>query len=186
LSLWTLESQNEFVYDGDFGAVTSSGRPGRRWGVEWNNRWQPTGWMDVTADLAVSRAHYLDQNDPIGNQIPESVRLMTAGQVTLHDLPALEDTKWTLGWRYLGPRYLTEDANIESRPSLVFNAKAEYAVTSHLTLGAEILNLFNSHYFDAEYWYQYRLSGQPLAGDNGYVVHPAEPLQVRLSITERF
>jgi outer membrane cobalamin receptor len=186
LSLWTLESENEFVYDGDFGAVTASGRPGRRWGIEWNNRWQPTGWMDVTADLALSRAHYLDQNDPLGNQIPESVRSMTAGQVTLHDLAALPDTTWTLGWRYLGPRFLIADSTAQSTPSLVFNTKAEYAITPKLSIGAEILNLFNAHYYDAEYWYQYRLSGQPFGGKTGYVVHPAEPLQVRFSIMERF
>ena len=186
LSFWLLESRNEFVYDGDFGAVTASGRPGRRWGVEWNNRWQPTSWLDVTADLAVSRAHYLDQDDPAGNQIPESVRAMTAGQATLHDLPWLADTKWTLGWRYLGPRFLTPDGTVQSRPSLVFNARAEYDVAPGLSVGAEILNLFDAHYYDAEYWYQYRLPGQSLAGRSGYVVHPAEPLQLRFSLTERF
>lgn len=186
LSVWTLESQDEFVYDGDFGTVTGSGRPGRRWGIEWNNRWQPTGWIDMTADLAVSRAHYLDQNDPAGNQIPESVRTMTAGQVTLHDLIEIPDTKWTLGWRYLGPRFLVADESAKSRQSFVLNAKAEYDVTPHLAIGAEILNLLNAHYFDAEYYYQYRLAGQPPAGETGYVVHPSEPLEIRFSVTERF
>jgi hypothetical protein len=186
VSLWTLESQDEFVYDGDIGAVTGSGRPGRRWGIEWNNRWQPTGWIDVTADVALSRAHYLDQDDPAGNRIPESVRAMTAGQVTLHDLVWPPDTKWTIGWRYLGPRFLTEDATIQSRPSLVFNAKAQYDVTPRISIGGEILNLFNAHYDDAEYWYQYRLPGQPPDGETGYVVHPSEPLELRISITERF
>jgi hypothetical protein len=186
LSLWILASQNEFVFDGDLGAVTASGRPGRRWGIEWNNRWQPADWVDVTADAAFSRAYYTDQNDPVGAEIPESIRFSTAGQVTLHDLDLLPKTVWTLGWRYLGPRFLVEDGSIQSKPSLVFNAKIQYDLTPDLSIGAEILNLFNAHYFDAEYFYRYRLPGQPVGGLPGYIVHPSEPLQLRLAVTEKF
>ncbi len=157
LSLWILESQDEFVFDGDVGAVDASGRPGRRWGVEWNNRWQPTGWVDVTADFALSRAHYLDQNDPVGNQIPESVRAMTAGQVTLHDLDILSRQPLDGRLALSRPRFLVEDSSIQAKPALVFNARAEYQISPRLTVGAEILNLLDNHYYDAQYWYQYRL-----------------------------
>jgi len=185
-SLWILASENEFVFDGDVGAVTASGRPGRRWGVEWNNRWQPTGWIDVTADLAWSRAYYTDQNNPAGAQIPESIRSSADGQVTLHDLDWAPHAVFTLGWRYLGPRFLVEDASEQAKPSLVFNAKAQYDITPNLSVGAEILNLFNNHYFDADYFYQYRLPGQSPDGITGHIVHPSEPLQFRLAITEKF
>ena len=190
LSFWVLESQNEFVFDGDSGAVDASGRPGRRYGIEWNNRWQPTDWLDVTADVAFSRAQYLDQNNPIGNQIPESVRSVASGEATVHDLSWLPDADATLGWRYLGPRYLIEDASIQSKPALVFNARLEYHLTPDIKLGAQILNLFDTKYFDAEYYYATRLSNELATvgpqGKDGYVVHPGEPREFRFSITESF
>jgi outer membrane receptor protein involved in Fe transport len=190
LSLWVLESQNEFVFDGDSGAVDASGRPGRRYGIEWNNRWQPTDWLDVTADAAISRAQYLDQNNPLGNQIPESVRWTASGEATIHDLSWLPAASATLGWRYLGPRYLIEDASIQSKPSLVFNGRLSYDLTPNLKLGLEILNLFDTRYFDAQYYYATRLASELATvgpeGENGYVVHPGEPREFRFSIIERF
>jgi outer membrane receptor protein involved in Fe transport len=190
LSFWVLESQNEFVFDGDSGAVSASGRPGRRYGIEWNNRWQPAGWLDVTADIAISRARYIDQNKPLGDQIPESVRWTASGEATVHDLPWLPETSATLGWRYLGPRYLIENASIQSKPSLVFNARLDYALTPDIALGVQILNLFDTRYFDAQYYYATRLRTELTtvgpSGQDGFVVHPGEPRELRFSITERF
>lgn len=190
LSVWVLESQNEFVFSGDSGAVDASGRPGRRYGIEWNNRWQPTGWLDVTADAAISRARYLDQNNLLGNEIPESVRWTASGEATVHDLSWLPDASATLGWRYLGPRYLVEDASIQSKPSLVFNARLSYALTPNIDLGLQILNLFDTQYFDAQYYYATRLQSELTTvgpgGRDGYVVHPSEPREFRFSVIERF
>lgn len=190
VSIWVLESQNEFVFDGDSGAVDASGRPGRRLGIEWNNRWQPTDWVDVTANVALSRAHYLDQNNPVGNQIPESVRWSASGEATLHDLGWLPETTATLGWRYLGSRYLVEDASVQSKPAVVFNAHVQYELTPRLSLGLQVLNLFDTHYFDAQYYYPTRVKSELGTvgpdGVNDYVVHPGEPLQLRFSVTEKF
>jgi outer membrane cobalamin receptor len=186
LAVWTLESANEFIFDGDTGAVDASGRPGRRYGVEWNNRWQPLSWLDVTANFAISRAHYLDQNNPLGNQIPESVRSMVSGEINFHDLEWLPGATATLGWRYLGPRYLIEDGSEQSKPAPVFNAKLQYEVTPAVTVSLQILNLLNTHYYDAEYYYVSRLPGESLDGVAGHMVHPGEPREFRLSIAEQF
>lgn len=92
----------------------------------------------------------------------------------------------TLGWRYLGPRYLKADAGIQSKPALVSNARLEYALTDTVTLGCALLNLTDARYYEAEYFYVSRLPGEPAGGIAGAMVHPGEPLEVRFAVTERF
>jgi hypothetical protein len=190
VSVWVMESENEFVFRGDSGAVDASGRPGMRVGIEWNNRWQPADWLDVTGDIALSRAQYTDQNNPVGNRIPESVGWMSSGEATLHDIDCLPNTTATLGWRYLGPRYLIEDGSVQSKPSLLFNLRLQHELTPDIALGAQILNLLGTHYFDSQYYYAFRLKNELTTvgpdGLNGYMVHPGEPREIRFSLTERF
>lgn len=40
LALWYLTLDSELAFVGDAG-TTEAGRPSRRYGVEWNTRWQP-------------------------------------------------------------------------------------------------------------------------------------------------
>ncbi len=190
-SFWVLMSDNEFVFDGDSGAVAASGRPGQRAGFEWNNRWQPTDWLDVTGDIAISSARYTDKNNPVGDEIPESVRFMTNGEATLHDLKGLPDTSFTLGWRYLGPRYLIEDGSIMSSAATTYNLRVSHSVTPHLSLTLSVLNLLNGKYYDAEYYYGSCLKGENCAATNGqgipdHMIHPGERREFRLALAKTF
>ncbi|MFT4077439.1 MAG: TonB-dependent receptor [Asticcacaulis sp.] len=191
VSLWFLASENEFAFDGDSGAVVGSGRPGQRWGFEWNNRWQPVNWLDITGDIALSTARYTDKGNEAGDQIPESVRFMTNGEATLHDLKGLPGTSFTLGWRYIGPRYLIEDGSVMASAATTFNLRAEKALTPNLSVTLAVLNLADAKYYDAEYYYGSCLKGEDCTATDGegyadHMVHPGEPREFRVSIQRTF
>ena len=74
VALWQLQSNSELVYVGDAGA-TEANRASKRAGLEWNNRYSPVPWLLVDADLAWTRARFVNAaNDGgVGNRIPNAV-----------------------------------------------------------------------------------------------------------------
>ena len=192
LAFWYLRSNSELFFAGDSGANVDSDRPGERYGVEWNNIYKPTRWLTLDADLAVSQAFFTDRDASVGNQIPEAIKSSVSASATLHDLPGLAGFTGSVRLRYFAPRDLIEDGSERSKASTVVNARVAYRITPRIVLGAEILNLFNAKYNDAEYFDAYRLKGQPAnpsSADGSYMdhtIHPGEPLEVRASLTLSF
>jgi len=192
LAFWVLDSDDETVFVGDSGANEPSGRRGRRAGVEWTNFWNVTDWLALDFDLALSRARFLNHR-PEGDYIPDSVATVVAAGASIHDLHGFMASARL---RYFGPRPLIEDNSVRSNGSALINAKLGYSFDDTWTLALDVLNLFDAHVNDQEYWYSTRLRGEPenpansiaSGGDGGYVgrvVHPAEPRSVRLSVTAR-
>jgi outer membrane receptor protein involved in Fe transport len=75
---------------------------------------------------------------------------------------------------------------VRSNSSTIVNAQVGYNFTPRLTLTVDFLNLFDTKTDDIQYFYTYRLQGQPAAGVSGRVIHPAEPFEVRAGLTYRF
>ena len=189
VAFWYLRSNSELFFAGDSGANVDSDRPGQRYGVEWNNIYKPTRWLTLDTDLAVSQAFFTDHGTTVGNQIPEAIKSSVSASATLHDLPGWSGFTASLRLRYFAPRNLIENGGERSKASTVVNARVAYRVTPKVVLGAEVLNLFNTKYNDAEYYDAYRLKGQianPSSADGSYMdhtIHPGEPLEVRISAT---
>jgi outer membrane receptor protein involved in Fe transport len=181
LSLWYLHLDSELVFSGDAG-TTEPGRPSRRVGVEWSNRYAPVRWLLVDLDLAWTRPRFTD-DDPAGNRIPDSLQATAAGGVTVHDLGP-----WTLSvfGRYFGPRNLVEDGSVKSNSTTLFNAQATYAIDPRLSLRFDVFNLFDRKADDIAYYYASRLPGEPAAGVNDLHFHPVEPRAWRVAMTYRF
>ena len=188
-AFWYLRSNSELFFEGDAGANVDSDRPGERYGFEWNNIYKPTGWLTLDADLAVSQAFFTDHNVVVGNQIPEAIKSSVSAAATVHDLPGLAGVTGSLRLRYFAPRNLIEDGSQRSTSSTVVNGRVTWQVRPRILFGAELLNLFNVRYNDAEYYDSYRLKGQPpnpATPDGSYMdhtIHPGEPREARLSLT---
>jgi len=116
-----------------------------------------------------------------------------------------EPTGWfgTLRWRYLGPSPLTEDGAFRSPPTSIFNARLGYRFENGWRIQLDALNLFNTKTNQINYAYGSLLQSdnlfkqctgalppQPAAvcqtGVMDYVLHPAEPLAIRVSLTGVF
>ena len=187
VSFWLLDSDSENVFAGDSGTTEDSGRPGRRYGVEFANFYAVNKWITLDADVSLSQARFTD-TDPAGDRIPDAVRSVVAAGVTLHDLGPWHAS---LRARYFGSRDLIEDGSERSASSLIFNLRIAYTLSKTWELSAEVLNLFDRKVNDQEYLYSSRLRGEPVGpeDDGGYLdhhVHAGEPLTVRFGVTARF
>jgi outer membrane receptor protein involved in Fe transport len=214
VSLFILDQASELVFSGDAGD-TSASLPSERYGVEWTNRYRPASWIDIDADLAVTHARFIgfdrDQaqiyamlpqipqvligNAP-GDFIPNAPAVVASAGVTLG-----EATGWfgTLRWRYLGPSPLTEDGAFRSPPTSIFNGRIGYRFDNGWRIQLDALNLLNTKTNQINYAYASLLKSEVTqcaqgslqaavcqAGVMDYILHPVEPLAIRLSLTGTF
>jgi outer membrane receptor protein involved in Fe transport len=137
-----------------------------------------------------------------GNFIYNAPWMVASAGITLG-----EQTGWfgALRWRYISSRPLTEDGAFQSPPFSVFNGEVGYRFDNGWRLQLDGLNLLNARSDQAEYAYGSLLKtdslfamcfpkvGPPTAptavcqnGVMDYVLHPIEPLAVRLTIAKTF
>ena len=134
-----------------------------------------------------------------GNYIPNAPWLIASAGVTLG-----EKTGWfgALRWRYLGTAPLTEDNAFRSSPESIFNGRLGYAFDNGWKVQLDALNLFDAKANQIMYAYGSLLKSDPLyaqcnsatpppvavcqTGVMDSVLHPIEPLAVRLSLTGVF
>ena len=130
----------------------------------------------------------------VGDYIPDSVTSVAAAGISIHREQGLFGS---LRMRYFGPRPLIEDNSVRSNATTLLNARVGYQLGSVWTFSADVLNLLNSVANDQEYYYSSRLKNEPEnpsnlvanGGDGGYdgkMLHPMEPINLRLSIAARF
>lgn len=183
-TLWGLDLKSEEVFDGDTAETVPSG-PSRRYGLELANYYTPTRWLTIDADYSISRAYFTD-HEAAGNYVPESIQDVLEAGITIHDPMEIRGLFGSLRLRYFGRRPLTQDDSVKSNSSMIVNAEIGYTFNPVWTLRVDILNLFNTKTNDVEYYYVSRLPGEPAAGVADIHLHPAEPLEVRASLTARF
>jgi outer membrane receptor protein involved in Fe transport len=130
-----------------------------------------------------------------GNYIPNAPAVVASAGVTLG-----EKTGWfgTLRWRYLASSPLTEDNAFRSPATSIFNGRVGYRFDNGWRIQLDILNLLNTQANQITYAYGsliktdslynlcYPVQTAPAAvcqnGVMDYVLHPIEPLAVRLTI----
>jgi hypothetical protein len=182
LSLWMLDLNSELVWDGDAGTDDPSG-PTRRYGIEFANHYQPARWLSVDADYAWSHARFTDY-EPDGNYVPEALVSTFDGGAAVHDLgSALRGLGGGLRWRYFGPRPLTQNDSVSSKATSLVYLDLGWEINARWRVQLDVFNLFDTRASDIDYFYVSRLPGEPAAGVADVHTHPAEPREVRLSIS---
>jgi outer membrane receptor protein involved in Fe transport len=134
-----------------------------------------------------------------GNFVYNAPWMVASAGVTLG-----EATGWfgALRWRYISTRPLTEDDAFRSPPLSIFNGQIGYRFDDGWRIQFDGLNLLNSKTAQAEYAYGSLLKTDSLFAmcfpvqtvpaavcQNGvmdYVLHPVEPLAVRLTVARTF
>ncbi len=180
LALWTIWLVSELVFVGDAGGTEASDASAH-YGVEWNNFYQVTDWLDLTLDVALTESRFTE-GDPEADRIENSIGRIVSGGVY-----AGGATGWlgSLQLRHFGPRPLTADGRIESEATTLLSAKAGYRFGA-VALALDVLNLLDSQASDVSYFYASRLQGEPLGGVEDVHFHPVIPRTARLSATVRF
>jgi len=181
LTVWQLDLDSELYYKGDAGS-TEPGRPSRRSGVEFNNRWSAASWLDLQADLAWSQSRYNDGQPE--DRIPNAVSQV--GQLSLN-MKNLGPWSAALQWRHIGSAPLNGDGSVNSAVVQTLNLRASYKVSPKLVLYADAFNITNAKVDDIQYYYASRVSTDPAnAVINGLHVHPAEPMTLRAGLRLQF
>ncbi len=134
-----------------------------------------------------------------GNYVYNAPWMVASAGVTLGG-----STGWfgDLRWRYISSRPLTEDGVFQSAPLSVFNGRVGYRFDNGWSVQLDGLNLLNSKTDQATYAYGSLLKTDSLFAmcfpkptvpaavcQNGvmdYVLHPIEPLAVRLTVAAAF
>ncbi len=134
-----------------------------------------------------------------GNYIPNAPAMVASAGVTVG-----EKTGWfgALRWRYLASSPLTEDNAFRSQPTSVFNGRVGYQADNGWRIQLDVLNLLNSRTNQISYAYGSLIKSDSLYNlcfpariapaavcQNGvmdHVVHPVEPLAVRLTLAGTF
>ncbi|MDR3468425.1 MAG: TonB-dependent receptor [Xanthobacteraceae bacterium] len=134
-----------------------------------------------------------------GNYIPNAPAMVASAGITLG-----ETTGWfgALRWRYLASSPLTEDNVFRSQPTSVFNGRVGYRADNGWRVQLDVLNLLNTRANQITYAYGsliktdslfnlcYPVQTAPAAvcrnGVMDSVVHPIEPLAVRLTLAATF
>ena len=181
VALWYLGIDSELLFVGDAG-TTDTGRPSRRVGVEWTNYARLAPWLTVDADLAFTRARFTG-NGQSGTRIPGALDRVISAGVTLEPRQRLFGS---LRVRHFGPRPLTDDANVTSKSTTIWNGELGFRVSSRAGLVVEAFNLFDAKVSDIDYFYASRLPGEPLDGVEDIHVHPALPRSARVGIQFSF
>lgn len=179
---WWSSIGSELIYVGDSGAVEPSD-PGRRHGYELTGFWKWHDWLAVDAVWTGAHSRYVGV--PAGqNFIPGA--LESSGELGLSAI--FPEWNASARVRYLGPHPLIEDNSQRGTPTTLVNFRAAWTPTNFhgLEIYVDLLNAFDSHADDIDYWYVTRLPGEPLAGVEGRNSRIVEPRQLRVGIKKTF
>ena len=189
LALWQARLASELVFVGDEG-VTEARGASRRLGLEWSNDVQVgRDWL-IDADLAWSRARFVEATSNefgSGRRVPNAVPV--SASLSANWAPA---GRWSSGvkLRYLGAYALEETGTQQSKAVFTANWRLGYQVSERWQVGLDVLNVFDTKANDIEYWGAActRAEGAGCnggAGIDGRLVHPMEPRTFRLSLRAR-
>lgn len=178
IAFFGLDAASENLFVGDAG-TTEPSRPTRRMGIEWTNDYRPVSWLDLEADIAVTRSRFLGYdygqaeafysltgypqaqigNAP-GNFVPGAPNVVGTFNVQIG-----EKTGWFggLGYRYFGSRPLTEDNAFISPATGLLNARAGYNFDNGWRVQLDAFNITGSRSDQITYAY-----GSLLKSDNLY------------------
>jgi outer membrane receptor protein involved in Fe transport len=159
------------------------------------------GFDDEQAALYASLAGYPPAqigNAP-GNYIPNAPAVVGSAGITVGEKTGYFGT---LRWRYLGASPLTEDNAFRSPATSIVNARVGYRYENGWSIHLDILNLLNTKTNQITYAYGSIIKTDSLYNlcfvaqtapaavcQNGvmdYVLHPVEPLAVRVTLTGAF
>ncbi len=172
LTFWWLNFDSESFFAGD-SASTIVGRPSRRYGIEWTNRYSPTDWLHFNGNLALSHARFrgVDQQQALawlglvtpdaapyftflgnaaGNYIPEAPSVVASVGL---------DVGKAIGWfgalkyRFKGAYPLTEDGYLRAPSTGWLNLSGGYRWENGLKLQADIFNAVNARSDQITYGY---------------------------------
>ena len=177
LALWALELDSELLFVGDAGTTQPTGGS-RRVGVTLANFYRLTEAWTADLDVSFTKARLLDV--PLGeDRIPGAIEQVVAAGLGYEPQDGLFGT---IRLRHFGEYPLIEDNSMRSETSSLVNLSAGYKL-GNARLTVQLLNVLDEEDSDVQYFYTSRLPGEPPEGVDDVHFHPAEPRELRVSLS---
>lgn len=175
-ALWTLHSDQEFVYVGDEGIVEPNGKSAR-YGVDLGIRSQINEHVFLFADATYSHARSLEAEEDM-NHIPLAPGFTLSGGL---QLSKMKNFSGGLTYRYLGNRPANEDFSITADGYFVTDMSLNYAVNNNISLTFGIENMFNTKWKEAQFVTNSRLRGEERSVEEIHFT-PGTPFSVKTGL----
>jgi outer membrane receptor protein involved in Fe transport len=175
-AVWYSFMEEELVWSGDAGTWEANGRT-RRLGLDFSLRLQIAKYFFLSSDfnLCVPRFIDLPKNS---NYIPLSPIFTSTGSLSFDNFKSLSAA---LRYRYLSKRPADETNSISTQSYFVSDLNVNYSVSSHLSLGLVVENIFNTEWNEAQFAGDYRISPKN-AAEYGLTYTPGNPFTLKLGI----
>lgn len=148
-ALWLLDLSNELVFSGDTGLGGSNIQPTgptRRWGVDFETRYQLTRWLYFDYDLSYADARFRS-GELAGDAVPLApTLLMNSGLTTEFG----NGFSASFRMRYLGDRPANEDRTLTARGYALFDLLGRYR-WRNVEAQLSFLNLTNTDWREAQF-----------------------------------
>lgn len=158
-ALWRLDLQSETVWVGDEG-TTEAGAPTRRYGIEFESRYELTKWLAADLDVTATKST-LTQNAGNGDAVALAPRYTWAGGLSVRHPSGFRG-----GFRFygVGDRPATQDypgpGSLVADGFTVFDLHAGYR-HRRFDVALDVENLFNTTYKSAQFATTSRLRNEP-------------------------
>jgi hypothetical protein len=155
-----LDLDSELVWDGDTGTTQPAGRT-RRYGLELTGRWRLGGWLFADAAATFTHAEYRE-NAGNGNAVALApTRTFAAGVGVTRRLGVLSPYG-AVRVKSMADRPATQDGSLVAQGYTLVNAQAGVRWRD-LEVGADVLNLLNTTWREAQFATTSRLAWEPAA-----------------------
>ncbi|WP_246139881.1 TonB-dependent receptor [Flagellimonas hymeniacidonis] len=175
-ALWTLQSDQEFVYVGDEGIVEPNGKSAR-YGLDLGVRSQLNNQIFLYADATYSHARSLEAEQGM-DYIPLAPGFTLSGGL---QFSKMGNFSGGLTYRYLGNRPANEDFSIAAEGYFITDMNMNYAVNNNISLTFGIENMFNTKWKEAQFVTNSRLLGEEVAIEEIHFT-PGTPFSIRTGL----
>jgi TonB family protein len=160
-TLWQLDLANETVWNGDDG-TTAVGDPTKRYGVEFETRFELTSWLAADLDLTFTHSQFSTDGSNGGGLALAPKQTWAGGLSARHELgPGV--VRGGLRFYGIGDRPATDDGALIAPGFTQFDLHLGYR-HRRFDLALDIENLFNGVFRSAQFATVSRLANEPAIG----------------------
>ncbi len=147
-ALWIIDLNSESVFSGDNGTTEARG-PSRRWGIDFETRYQICEWLYTDFDLSYAdpRFRLKKSNGVVGTAIPLAPTLLMNGGLTAQFSDGFSSA---LRLRYVGDRPANENRTFTARGYLLLDLLLRYR-WRNLEANLQVLNLTDTDWREAQF-----------------------------------
>lgn len=178
-ALWTLFSEQEFVYVGDAGIVEPSDKS-KRFGYDFGLRCQMNDYLFFDFDGTYTFARSINGMEK-EDYIPLAPKMTATGGISLKNYKRFSGS---FNFRYLGDRPANEDNSITAKGYFVSDVSLNYKI-KNIEIGLIVENVFNTEWNETQFLTESQLQNETQSVEEIHFT-PGTPFFSKIKIAYSF